>query len=86
MCPLGLINVGETCEVVRVKTCKKKNKKLIKSSKSNILNRLEELGLREGCNLEMLNNNSDNSILVKIDNSRIALPHKVSMKIFVRRR
>lgn len=86
MCPLGLIDNGEVCEIIKLRFSAKEDNHLLNSKFNFSIQRLEELGLRQGSQLEMLNNNKDGAILVKVENSRIALPHKVSMKIFVRRK
>lgn len=47
--------------------------------------RLEDMGLRPGKEIEMLNNPGAGALLVKVDDSRIALGRSAAMKIMVRR-
>lgn len=77
MLPLTLLNSGEKAEVLRVK---KANGKEFDEN----LYRLDEMGLKPGKEIEMLQ--TDNSVvLVKVDNSRIAVSKKIAIKIFVRK-
>ena len=82
MFPLGLLNKGETGEVIKI------NKSLLADNPGSYEDayfRLEELGIRIGRSIEMLNSSHENSLLIKVDNSRLALPRKMAMKIFVRK-
>jgi ferrous iron transport protein A len=47
--------------------------------------RLEDMGLRCGKTVEMLSNSGHGSLLVRVDDSRIALGRGVAMKVSVRR-
>lgn len=83
MIPLGLVSSGEICEVV---TVKKQNGNCTHSSeKQGIIHRLEELGLRPGKEVQMISNEKRGAVVIKLDNSRIALGRGMAMKIFVRR-
>jgi len=79
MMPLGLLASGEKAEVVAIQGeshgCRR----------CTCQCRLENLGLREGKTLEMLNNPGRGPLLVKVDDSRLALGRGVAMKISVRR-
>ena len=48
--------------------------------------RLEDMGIRPGKEVEMLNNRGGGALLVKVDDSRIAVGRGMAMKIMVRRR
>jgi Fe2+ transport system protein FeoA len=48
--------------------------------------RIEDMGIREGKTVEMLNNEGGMSLLVRVDETRIALSRSVAMKIMVKRK
>lgn len=48
--------------------------------------RVEDMGLRPGRVVEMLANEGRGALLVKVDESRIAVSRSVAMKIMVRRK
>ncbi len=74
MLPLGLLGPGEQAEIVSVR-----DKPDCKSD-----GRIEEMGLRCGKTVEMLSNGSG-PILLRIDESRLAIGRGTAMKILVRR-
>ncbi|MEW6487474.1 MAG: FeoA family protein [Thermodesulfobacteriota bacterium] len=83
MIPLGLLSPGERAEIADVgplggcgSGCGKKG---------SAGSRVEDVGLRAGKVVEMLTNGSGGPILLKVDESRIALGRGVAMKILVRR-
>ena len=83
--PLALLSPGETGEIVDIRVheekktcCGQCNGERHKSD-----NRIEELGLRAGKIISMLNNGAP--ILLKIDEARIAIDRSLAMKIMVRR-
>ncbi|MBI1921732.1 MAG: ferrous iron transport protein A [Geobacter sp.] len=84
MIPLGLLSPGEQGEIVEVRlgkphcTCSTREDR----EKSDV--RVEDMGLRPGKHVEMLNNGGG-PILVKVDESRIAIARGMAMKIMVRR-
>ena len=85
MMPLALLSPGETGEIVDIRVheekktcCGQCNGERHKSD-----NRIEELGLRAGKIISMLNNGAP--ILLKIDEARIAIDRSLAMKIMVRR-
>ena len=81
MSPLGLLSSGERAEVVEMKTrCKRPSDK-----KEHHLCHAEDMGLREGNVVEMLNNEGRGALLVKVDETRIAIGRGMAMKIYVRR-
>jgi ferrous iron transport protein A len=86
MMPLALLSPGEDAEIVTIRVheehktcCGQCNGE--KHKKSD--NRIEELGLRAGKVISMLNNGTP--ILLKIDEARIAIDRSLAMKIMVRR-
>lgn len=90
MFPLGLLANGERAEVVsgipvlehcnglRCGPCQAKGRE-------GSAVRLEDMGIRPGKEVEMLNNGGGGALLVKVDDSRIAVGRGMAMKIMVRR-
>lgn len=85
MMPLGLLSPGEAGEIVSVKIhqAKKECCGQCSGERHRSDNRIEELGLRIGKTVSMLNNGAP--ILLKIDEARIAVDRGLAMKIMVRR-
>lgn len=81
MAPLGLLAVGEQGEVLEVR----EGGRTLPNGGRRLLCHAEEIGLRAGNIVEMLNNEGRSSVLVKVDESRIALGRRMAMKIMVRR-
>ncbi len=81
MAPLGLLSEGEKAEIIEIRQqkgyCHEKSKTQICHA--------GEMGLRIGKTVEMLNNRGTGPILLKVDESRIALGRGMAMKIMVRR-
>jgi ferrous iron transport protein A len=81
MMPLGLLFPGEHAEVMELRgtdnAC---------AACRGCLCRLEDLGLRAGKTVEMLKNYGNGALLVRVDNSRLALNRGMAMKIKVRRK
>lgn len=73
MMPLGLLGNGEAGEIVATP-----------AGNGAAAARAEELGLRVGRRVEMLNN-AAGPVLVKVDESRIAMDRGVAMRIKVRK-
>jgi ferrous iron transport protein A len=73
MVPLGLLQLGDTAEVVEIMSGK------------HSFARIEDMGFRIGKIVEMLNNEGRGALLIKIDESRLALGRGIAMKIMVRR-
>lgn len=76
MLPVGLLNIGERGEIVEVRAA-------AVTCASDC--RVEEMGLRIGKIVEMLSNGGGGPILLKVDETRIALARGMAMKIMVRR-
>ena len=83
--PLALLRPGESGEIVdiRVQEEKKTCCGQCNGERHKSDNRIEELGLRAGKIISMLNNGAP--ILLKIDEARIAIDRSLAMKIMVRR-
>lgn len=90
MFPLGLLTSGERAEVMSdvpgegrlhpggCTGCGR-------HGRGSSLHRAEEIGIRAGKVVEMLSNEGRGALLVKVDESRIAVGRGVAMKILVRR-
>ncbi len=92
MLPLGLLSVGERAEVMEIRegvhrsdseACRHGGHK---PDRTGHLCRVEDMGLRAGKVVEMLSNEGRGAMLIKIDESRIAIGRGVAMKIMVRRK
>lgn len=81
MAPLGLLSRGEQAEIVEIKG----QQDCGHESSRNQLSHAEEMGLRIGKMVEMLNNAGNGPILLKVDESRIAIGRGMAMKIMVRK-
>jgi len=88
MTPMGLLVAGEQAEVMEIKVeellspCAK-----CKCDRPNCCSRIEDMGLRVGKTVKILNNHRTQGVLlVKVDDSRIALNRGMAMKIMVRRK
>lgn len=82
MAPLGLLSRGEQAEIVEIRG----QKSCVHESSKNQLCHAEDMGLRVGKMVEMLNNAGRGSLLVKVDESRIAIGRGMAMKIMVKRK
>lgn len=74
MTPLTFLNPGEKGEVAE-----------ILSKGRGFRSHLRDMGILEGKVLEVLKNNCQGPILVKIDEAKIVIGKGVAMKILVRR-
>jgi len=74
MIPLALISNGEKVEIVD----------FIKKGKA-LFCHLRDIGILAGKVVEVLSNQGNGPILIKIDESRIAIGRGMAMKIMVRR-
>lgn len=81
MAPLGLLSEGEKAEIVEIKT----QRGQCHSRGKNQLCHAEDMGLHIGKTIEMLNNEGRGPLLVKVDESRIAIGRDMAMKIMVRK-
>ncbi len=83
MLPLGLLSTGEKAEVLRVIAKEHQGHRHKRKSGRNF--RVEDMGLRTGKTVEMLNNKGRGPLLIKVDGSRIAIGRIMAMRIMVRR-
>jgi len=81
MSPLGILNTGEKAEIIEVKG----QQGCGHGSSKNQLCHAEDMGLRVGKMIEMLNNEGRGPLLLKVDESRIAIGRGMAMKIMVRK-
>lgn len=71
--PLGLLISGDKAKVVEIVSGKQ------------MRTRIEDIGIREGKVVEVLNNEGRGPVLIKVNDSRIAIGRGMAMKIMVRR-
>lgn len=89
MLPLGLLTPGEKAEVLEVNVspqtgpCCSGN---IGTRSCSSTCRVEDMGLRAGKVVEMLTNGGGGALLVKVDETRIAMGRGMAMKVMVRRK
>lgn len=87
MMPLALLSPGEHAEIVRVNADVEEKKTCCGQcggERHKGENRFEEMGLRTGKIVEMLNRGTG-PLLLRVDESRIAISRGMAMKIMVRR-
>lgn len=82
MMPVGLLAIGEKAEVLEI-GLKEPPSRSRGKGEHGICSRIEDMGLRIGQTIEMLNNEGKGPILLKVDNSRIAIGRGMAMKIMV---
>lgn len=81
MAPLWLLSCGEKAEILEIR----EKKGLSSGNGKGHVTQAENMGLRVGNTIEMLNNGGRGPLLVKVDESRIAIGREMAMKIMVRR-
>lgn len=84
MIPLGLLSAGENGEIVEIMLSKTDGAGGCLSDLEKSMIRVEDLGIRIGKHVEMLTNGG-NTVLLRVDESRIAIARRMAMKIMVRR-
>ncbi len=98
MFPMGLLSEGERAEVVEIPEAAVPGgppgsdhahrpgcRGCGCGGRAGAPGRIEEMGLRAGKIVEMLSNGGRGALLVKVDESRIAVGRAMAMKIVVRR-
>lgn len=80
MSPLGLLSAGEKAEVIEIGMQKGCSHGMSK----NQVCHAEDMGLRTGKVVEMLSNGGFGPILLKVDESRIAISRGMAMKVMVK--
>jgi ferrous iron transport protein A len=90
MFPLGLLVNGESAEVIGGISLMDREPsdccRMRKKEKEGPAGRVEDMGIRPGKTVEMLNNGGSGALLVKVDEARIAVGRAMAMKIMVRRK
>jgi ferrous iron transport protein A len=90
MLPLGLLTTGEKGEVLDIISKAHFGDHQGSRGRDKGRNpehcRLEDMGLRTGKTVEVLNNKGMGPLLLKMDDARIALGRRMAMKIMVRRK
>ncbi|UFS70812.1 ferrous iron transport protein A [Geomonas sp. RF6] len=82
--PLGLLSAGETGEIAAVKVQAGAAPAGCCESREKCDCRIEDMGLRVGKRVEMLNNGGGGAVLLRVDEARIAVDRSLAMKIFVK--
>lgn len=87
MTPLGLLGSGESGEVMEIRDgsghCHRHRHG--RGWEHECVGRIADMGIRVGRNVEMLKNEGGGPLVVKVDESRIAMDRGMAMKILVRR-
>ncbi len=87
MLPLGLLVSGEQAEIMEIKNWKGTHSPNPVSERAgDEQGRIEDMGIRVGKSVQMLNNGGRGPLLLKVDESRIAMGRGMAMKIMVRRK
>jgi len=97
MIPLGLIGPGEQAEILEVRTthgsCREDGGECCGHGHSHghgcgdgkcVCRRVDDMGLRKGQTVKMLNNEGRGPVLLKLGESRVAIGRGMAMKIMVR--
>jgi ferrous iron transport protein A len=87
MFPLGLLNSGEKAEIIEIRGQRCYHPCHCDHSCSRDKQyRVEDMGIRVGKSVQMLSNGGRGPLLLKVDESRIAIGRGMAMKIMVRRK
>lgn len=88
MVPLGLLGAGEKAEVMEIREQSRGicSTDINKPDRCDHIGRMEDMGIRSGKEVEILNSEGRGAMLIKIDESRIAICRGMAMKIMVRRK
>jgi ferrous iron transport protein A len=87
MIPLGLLGAAERAEVMEVRSGKGNASVPAgeRAAQRSCQDRIEDMGVRVGKFVEVLSNGGSGPLLLKVDESRIAMGRGIAMKILVRR-
>lgn len=85
MMPLGLLGPGERGEILTIRVHQALSSGQCCADREKCDCRVEDMGLRIGKIVEMLSNGGGGPILLRVDESRIAVDRGLAMKIMVRR-
>ena len=83
MMPLGLLNSGEQGEIVAIRLPETSPSVQCCTESNKCDCRVGDMGLRIGKKVEMLNNSGGGPLLLKVDESRIAVARGIAMKIMI---
>ena len=85
--PLGLLGAGEKAEILEVRGNVPVDRCCAGPAPAPCSHacRIEDMGIRTGKTVEMLSNEGRGALLLKVDESRIAIGRGIAMKIMVRR-
>ncbi|MBJ6723891.1 FeoA family protein [Geomesophilobacter sediminis] len=83
MMPLGLLGVGEHGEIAEIRVAPTLCSSGCGNERGKCDCRVEDLGIRVGKMVEMLRN-AGGPILLKVDESRLALDRALAMKIMIK--
>lgn len=87
MVPIGLLVTGEQAEIMEIREYKGHHPMDFGSDRCRDGQcRIEDMGIRVGKNVQILKNEGGGPLLIKVDESRIAMSRGMAMKIFVRRK
>lgn len=84
MIPLGLLSTGEHGEIIAIRLGSMPSGGQCCTEREKCDCRVEDMGLRIGKTVEMLNNGGNGAILLRVDESRIAIDRGLAMKIMVK--
>ncbi len=84
MIPLGLLSPGEQGEIISIRLPMAPSAGQCCTERVKCDCRVEDMGLRIGKFVEMLNNGGSGPLLMKVDESRIAVDRGRAMKIMVK--
>lgn len=84
MIPIWLLAAGERAEVMGIRGGGNMSEGSLPGCSEGLC-RIGDMGLRTGKIVEMLNNEGQGALLLKIDESRIAIDRAMAMKILVRK-
>lgn len=83
MMPLGLLSVGEAGEIVEIRAPKAAAAKGCCGDNARCECRIEDMGIRVGRTVEMLNNGGS-PVLLKVGEARVAVDRSLAMKIMIK--
>ncbi len=83
MMPLGLLSVGEAGEIVEIRAPKAPVQGGCCGNNARSECRIEDMGIRVGRTVEMLNN-AGGPVLLKVGEARVAVDRSLAMKIMIK--
>lgn len=83
MMPLGLLGAGETGEIIEIRPVRSSGSGGGAGDLGMSECRIEDLGIRVGRTVQMLNNGGG-AVLLKVGESRVAVDRSLAMKIMIK--